>query len=404
MALCGAELRQRTLLVDRKFHSGMLEFARRIGRPLACVLPALSDSERLQAIDHVEVPLADLTYEVRVMPGTRADADIPEVLGRAIEEAALVCVGSSGALNVRVAELCRARGVRYVAVSETTLRTELDIMRSNTKSRVRRIVRGARLRALHRQKLAAVANAAELHANGYPTYLELGRVAPSSLLFFDTRASSADVVPEAVLQARLESLGRRPPRLLFTGRFHPIKGALDVVKVGLELDRRGVEFRLDLFGAGPLKDEMVALLRSGGVASKVAIHEPVPYRPDLIEVARGADLFVSCHVQGDPSCTYLETFACGVPIAGYANEMWSELCRDSGGGRVVPAGDVAALAQATIDLLSDVNALREAAFNARRFAAARSMETAWAQRAERLSILADEAENASARLTWSAEM
>ena len=149
---------------------------------------------------------------------------------------------------------------------------------------------------------------------------------------------------------------------------------------------------------------MVALLRSGGVASKVAIHEPVPYRPDLIEVARGADLFVSCHVQGDPSCTYLETFACGVPIAGYANEMWSELCRDSGGGRVVPAGDVAALAQATIDLLSDVNALREAAFNARRFAAARSMETAWAQRAERLSILADEAENASARLTWSAEM
>lgn len=392
VALCGVEPRQRSLLVDRKFHTGMLEFARLIDRPLACVLPALTDSERAQAIDPVEVPLAELPYEVRVIPRTRIDADVLGVLGRAIEDAALVCVGSSGALNVRVAEMCRARGVRYVAVSETTLRTELDIMRANTKSRVRRIVRGVRLRALHRRSLAAVANAAELHANGYPTYLELGRVAPSSLLFFDTRAISTDVVSEAVIQARLESLGRRPPRLLFTGRFHPIKGALDVVKLGLELDRRGVEFRLDLYGAGPLKGEMASLARSGSLPRKVAIHEPVPFRPDLMEVARRADLFISCHVQGDPSCTYLETYACGVPIAGYANEMWSHLCRESGGGRVVPGGDVAALAQATVDLISDVDALREAALSARRFAASRTMETCWAQRAGRLAALADESE------------
>jgi glycosyltransferase involved in cell wall biosynthesis len=178
-----------------------------------------------------------------------------------------------------------------------------------------------------------------------------------------------------------------------------MKGALDVVRVGVELKRRGVPFRLDTYGSGPLRADMVALARSGGAEDCITVHDPVPYRPTLIDATRQADLFLACHVQGDPSCTYLETFACGVPIAGYGNEMWSILQKESGAGVSVPVGDVAGLAGAVAELLRDRARLQEASLRARSFAAVHTMEAAWDRRAERLSALALQAERGSSTTT-----
>ena len=52
----------------------------------------------------------------------------------------------------------------------------------------------------------------------------------------------------------------RPPRLIYAGRYHSMKGTLDVIKVGIELDRLGVDFQLDLYGKGPLRDQMESLV------------------------------------------------------------------------------------------------------------------------------------------------
>lgn len=386
VALSGVEVGTRSIVIDRKFHVGMLEYARRLDRPLACLVPRLLPHERREAIDHVEVPLDRLAYRVHVVPSTRVDREVRGIVEHVIGGSALVYVGTGGPFNLSVAERCRARGIPYVLMSENTLRNEIEIMRSATRSDLRRLVREATLRLLHRRKLRAVAGCAELHANGYPTFAELGPSSRSTLLYFDTRALEADVVSEAAIQERLASLGARPPRLLFSGRYHPIKGVVDVIRVGLELDRRGLNFRLDLYGKGPLKDEMVAAARASH--GKIAVHDAVPYRPDLVEATRGVDLAVICHPQGDPSCTYLETFACGVPIAGYANEMWTALCRESGGGRVVRTGDHRALATAIEELLRDREELRNASLNARRFAAANTMEKTWDRRSARLVALA----------------
>jgi glycosyltransferase involved in cell wall biosynthesis len=393
VAMSGIDPGPRSMFVDRKFHVGMVEYARRLDRPLACLVPRLSAEERRDAIDHVDVPLDDLPYAVHVIPSVRLDAAVQRTVRRVVGEAALVYVGTGGPFNLFVAERCRSLGVPYVLMSEITLRNELEIMRATTSSAVRRLVREARLRLLHRRKLRAVAGCAELHANGPPTLAELGPSARSTLLYFDTRALDSDVVPEPELEDRLGSLGARPPRLLFSGRYHAIKGVLDVIRVGLELDRRGLDFRLDLYGKGPLRDELVAAARAG--RGKIAVHGAVPYRPDLIEATRRADLALICHPQGDPSCTYLETFACGVPVAGYANEMWAALCRTSGGGRAVRTGDHRALAAVVEELLLDREALRHASVCARRFAAANTMERTWDRRAARLVALAS-AEGADA--------
>ena len=95
-----------------------------------------------------------------------------------------------------------------------------------------------------------------------------------------------------------------------------------------------MDFQLELYGKGPLREPMALLASRSNAAGKIKIHDAVAYRPDLQRIAKQADLFICCHVQGDPSCTYLETFACGVPIVGYANEMWTPLSQDSGPARL----------------------------------------------------------------------
>jgi glycosyltransferase involved in cell wall biosynthesis len=271
-------------------------------------------------------------------------------------------------------------------VSEYTVQTELDIMRANTSSTARRIWREARIRLRKRRRLNHIASAQEVHANGYPTYWELAAANPRRMLFFDTRARAEDVIGEAELRERLASSASRPPRLIYAGRYHTMKGALDVIKVGIELDRLGVDFQLDLYGKGPLREQMESLVSETQTAGKIKIHDAVAYRPNLQRIAKQSDLFLCCHVQGDPSCTYLEMFACGVPIVGYANEMWSPLARDSGAGEVVPKGDYKTLAK-TVARLVGTSRLEELSLRARDFAAANTMEIAWDRRVSHLAAL-----------------
>jgi glycosyltransferase involved in cell wall biosynthesis len=69
------------------------------------------------------------------------------------------------------------------------------------------------------------------------------------------------------------------------------------------------------------------------------------------------DLFVCCHRQGDPSCTYLETLACGVPIVGYDNEAFVGLLRICPAGYAVPMDDWQGLAKAIAQLSQSPNEL-----------------------------------------------
>src|SRR6185437_9992877 len=61
------------------------------------------------------------------------------------------------------------------------------------------------------------------------------------------------------------------------------------------------------------------------------------FRTELVPfVTDQVDLFVCCHRQGDPSCTYLETMSCGVPIAGYDNEAFRGVAAHSDSGWLSP--------------------------------------------------------------------
>jgi glycosyltransferase involved in cell wall biosynthesis len=386
VVLCGAEPRANSVLLEPKFHDDMLAMGARLETPMIGLLPRLTPVESGELLDSIEVPLAGLPYRIAYMGTPWLTDENLRIVEGLLDETALVVLGALESFNMAVANVCRRRGVPYVIVTEYTDQTTLRIIRATTPSPLRRMIREVRFRLGERRRRRMVAGAVEIHAKGYPTYDKFAAINPRRVLFIDTHARAADIISSAELRQRLALRRARRPRLIYSGRYHPMKGTLDIVKVALELNRRGFDFRLDMYGKGPLRQEMESMVRTSGAVDKIAIHDSVPYRPDLQRLLREADLFVSCHVQGDPSCTYLETFACGVPIVGYANEMWTPLCRDSGGGATVRIGDYNAMADAVIRVLEGA-ALDDVSHRARDFAAQHPMEEVVEIRTSRMAEL-----------------
>ena len=114
----------------------------------------------------------------------------------------------------------------------------------------------------------------------------------------------------------------------------------------------------------------------------------VDFESELVPFARQhADVYLSCHRQSDPSCTYIENMGCGLAVNGYANRMWSALCRESNAGWVAPLGDAQALADTIVDAAADRQRLITSCRAARRFAGQHSFETEFSRRIEQLRAL-----------------
>jgi hypothetical protein len=86
-----------------------------------------------------------------------------------------------------------------------------------------------------------------------------------------------------------------------------------------------------------MEPEMRAQVAKRSLENLIQFKGPLDFERELIPFIReNVDLFVCCHRQGDPSCTYLETMSCGVPIAGYDNEAFAGLVKTSAAGWFTP--------------------------------------------------------------------
>ena len=181
------------------------------------------------------------------------------------------------------------------------------------------------------------------------------------------------VISEAALLARLSARASRPLRLLYSGRYEPIKGANDTIHVALACLSRGMDIEMHCYGQGSLADTMRALAAQAKQTERIVVHDTVPY-PELIAIARTFDIFVCCHVQSDPSCTYLESLGCGLPIVGYGNRMWRRLSKESCAGLATPMHQPEAVADSVQELASNSDAMRSMSLRARQFAMEHTFE------------------------------
>jgi glycosyltransferase involved in cell wall biosynthesis len=320
--------------VDRKFHVGMQTYADQIRIPLTTVHPEMAPDQAI--MDPIEVPCSELSYRVMIVKTDRAWRPLPAEIPRLRDKiSASRLVYGTGLGSSKIA---RDVGVPYILILEYDLQTQITVSTSQVSSSLRRTIRAARCAWQYWTRgIPEMRGAHSLHCNGYPIYDATRRYNANSLLYFDSRMSADMIIPQQELDARLATRVGRTQRLLFSGRFERMKGADDAVRVAVECLRRGLDIEMHFFGQGSLRGEMELIAATAQRPGRIFIHDAVPYT-ELVTASRTFDLFVCCHIQSDPSCTYLESFGAGLPIVGYANRMWRRLRETSGAGFASPMG------------------------------------------------------------------
>jgi glycosyltransferase involved in cell wall biosynthesis len=282
-------------------------------------------------------------------------------------------------------KLALALGVPYILVVEYDLRTHIVATTSETTNPLRRASRTARRAWRYfTVDIPEMRRAHSLHCNGYPVYEAAAPHNANRLLYLDSRMSEDMLISPDQLTARLASRTGRPLRLLYSGMYERMKGADDVIRVGLECLRRGLDIEMHCYGEGTLRTDMEALAATAARPGRIRINEAVPY-PELVKIVREFDIFVCCHIQNDPSCTYLESLGAGLPIVGYQNRMWDGLCRHSGAGLLSHLGQPASVADDIQLLASDHEMLAAMSVNALTFARKHCYEREFARRIDALN-------------------
>jgi colanic acid/amylovoran biosynthesis glycosyltransferase len=367
------------LRVDRKFLVGMQAYVERIREPICSIHPEASPDAPM--MDPVEVPIGSLGFKIATLPVGRDQLVVPHrraELADVLSHTRLMYGSHFGSVSI-----ARKLQVPYVPVLEYDLGTHVVFATSSTTNPVRRLVRATRAYASHRAEIPVLRAAAAIHCNGYPVFDETERLNARRLLYLDSRMASDMVMDSEALTARLA--GRAGPlRLLFSGRYEHSKGALDAIKVALAAQRLGVALELHTFGQGTLKDEMSLLAAQSSQPGSIVVNEAIAY-PILAQKAREFDAFVCCHIQSDPSCTYIESMGAGLPIAGYANRMWARLCAESAAGYAAPIGRIDDLARLVGRLAGDAETLVRMSHSARNFAAEHTFEHEFTRRTDSLN-------------------
>jgi colanic acid/amylovoran biosynthesis glycosyltransferase len=279
---------------------------------------------------------------------------------------------------------------KLVYVLEYTLETRLRVvLLDETRSVARRLSSLAWNLRREFQRRRALRQAHGVQVNGSPAFEVYRRLNPNTLLYLDNRMGPGMFANDADMEARAAHLKSGAPlRLIHSGRLEPMKGAQDLVPFARRLLDSGVAFTFDIYGAGSLRDRIAGEIEAQGLASCVSLHPPVDFETQLVPLSRrNADIFISCHRQSDPSCTYMEAMGCGLAIVGYDNRMWRAMAHASKGGWAEPLGRPDALAGRVAQLDKARDQIAACCRAARDFAAGHDFERVMAQRMAHLRAL-----------------
>ncbi len=366
------------LVMPRKFVDGMLQNVKLWQGPVSAVIEPADRPDNnldLESFDPAELPFA--------VSATRFDS--PEFADKL--RGARVVLASLDWRQTHVAKLCADLGIACVYIAEVNFTTTRQMILAETANPIliaRRILWS--YQNVKKCKVALKA-ATGLQCNGTPTYHDYRALNPRTLLYFDNRSDSSLIASEEEIRLRSRHLaGGGPIRLAFSGRLIRIKGVDHFPAMADELRRLGQPFTLDIFGGGDLLEPVRARVEALGLADRVKFRGVLNFRTALMpEISRNVDLFVCPHPQGDPSTTYIETMACGVPIVGYANQAFEGIVEQSGVGWVVPIGRPKQLARKIVAIAKDPAGLERAALGARQFALKHTFDRVFQSRIDHLA-------------------
>lgn len=144
--------------------------------------------------------------------------------------------------------------------------------------------------------------------------------------------------------------GSPPLRVLAVGRLEVKKGFTRLVEAAEILARRGIDFQMDIIGAGPLAEVLARMIDQPGVRDRVRLLGRQPREKVIAAMARADVLAMPCLIartgdrDGIPNVV-LEAMASGLPIAGSEHAGLAEALAHEVHGLLSPMDDPAALAE-----------------------------------------------------------
>jgi glycosyltransferase involved in cell wall biosynthesis len=166
------------------------------------------------------------------------------------------------------------------------------------------------------------------------------------------------VVPNAVEQTPLRSTAEGH-RVVMLNRLAGQKRVDHAIRAWPRVVDAVPDARLDVYGGGPLREQLQGLIDELGLGGSVMLHGHVD---DRQAVFRGASLFLASPAYEGQGLSTAEALARGIPAVSYdARYGPRETIQDA--GILVPSSDIGRLADAVITLLQDDD--RRAALSAR---------------------------------------
>lgn len=173
--------------------------------------------------------------------------------------------------------------------------------------------------------------------------------------YFGKHVQAKSVIVDNPLREGLprndDALGMRTHEIVSFGRFMPQKRLDVLLRAFAQVAERLPNYRLAIFGRGPVKNAMIDLAVELGISDRVTIED---FRPDVHERIRNSAMYVSTSDFEGVSNSMLEAMAIGLPAVctdcppGGAREVIERF----GTGVLVPVGDHTRVAEAMVSVLS----------------------------------------------------
>jgi glycosyltransferase involved in cell wall biosynthesis len=162
-------------------------------------------------------------------------------------------------------------------------------------------------------------------------------------------------------------VGDDTPVVVCVARLHPQKDLGTLLRAWAQVTRTVPEARLIVVGEGPARAELEMAVERAGLSGSVHL---AGFSPHAVDELAAADVAVITSRWEAIPLVLVEAMLLGLPVVSTDVGLAPELLGSGEGGRCVPVGDAAAVAEALIDLLAAPPVLRrQVGETARRIAA-----------------------------------